>query len=124
MAAIRSKNTKPELFVRSLVHRLGFRFRLHGKLLPGKPDLVFASKKKVILVHGCFWHQHEKMSCCDARLPKSNVEYWRAKLTRNVERDGQQVLELRTLGWEVLTIWDCETHDVRKLQKRLIRFLS
>src|SRR5215813_8380564 len=85
MSKIRSQNTKPELFVRSLVHRLGYRYRLHVKSLPGKPDLVFKSRRKIILVHGCFWHSHQ--GCRVAHLPKSNLGYWSPKLKRNLERD-------------------------------------
>jgi DNA mismatch endonuclease (patch repair protein) len=124
MAAIRSKDTKPELLVRSLVHKLGYRFRLHGKDLPGKPDLVFRSRCKVIFVHGCFWHQHTQKSCSDARLPKSNTDYWHEKLRRNVERDKAHQSSLQKLGWKSLVVWDCEIKEEDKLQKRISRFLQ
>lgn len=123
MAAIGSKNTKPELLVRSLVHRMGYRFRLHGKQLPGTPDLVFKSRRKVVFVHGCFWHQHNRKSCSDSHLPKSNTGYWHEKLKRNMERDKSHKLSLRKLGWKSLVIWDCETADEKKLRYRIWCFL-
>jgi DNA mismatch endonuclease, patch repair protein len=97
MAAIRSKGMKPEMIVRSLVHSMGYRFRLHAATLPGKPDLVFAGRRCAIFVNGCFWHQHAKKSCPDGRLPKSNLAYWIPKLTRNVERDKVNRQALRKL---------------------------
>lgn len=125
MAAIRSAGMKPELIIRSLVHRLGYRFRLHAKDLPGKPDLVFRSRKKVIFVHGCFWHQHQKASCKDGRAPKSNLGYWAGKLARNVNRDTRNITALRALGWRVLVIWECEAlGDVSKLPQRITKFLG
>lgn len=122
MRRIRSRDTKPELLVRSLVHRLGFRFRLHSRDLPGKPDLVFPARRKVIFVHGCFWHQHK--NCIDGRLPKSRADYWVPKLARNVQRDGERRTALRKLGWKSLTLWDCETTDERTLKARVLEFLS
>lgn len=124
MAAIRSKDMKPERLVRSLAHKLGYRFRLHSKDLPGKPDLVFRSKRKVVFVHGCFWHQHDKATCADARLPKSNTQYWLPKLQRNVARDAYSRAVLQAEGWKVLVIWDCETSSVSNVSWRLMRFLS
>lgn len=111
---------KPELLVRSIAHRLGFRFRLHAKDLPGKPDLVFRSKRKVIFVNGCFWHGHD---CKEGRrVPKSNVDYWLSKITRNKERDVAARKQLEADGWDVLTIWECEKEpDIRS---RLLGFLS
>ncbi len=123
MRRIKSKNMKPEMLVRSLVHRLGFRFRLHKRELPGKPDLVFASQKKVIFVHGCFWHGHE-IGCPDARLPKSNQDYWLPKLKRNRERDTQNEAALNGIGWKVLTVWECELKDSPSLRRRLQIFLK
>lgn len=123
MAAIRSGDTKPEMIVRRMVHGLGYRYRLHRKDLPGKPDLVFVSRRKVIFVHGCFWHLHPKADCLDSRLPKSNEGYWSRKLQRNVERDGKCLVDLRALGWEVLVVWECETKDVERLRGRLEHFL-
>jgi len=123
MRAVKSKNTKPELAVRRLVHRLGYRYRLHRKDLPGKPDLVFGSKWKVIFVHGCFWHGHDAKGCLKAKRPTSNTTFWNAKLTLNKQRDVRRGRELRNLGWKVLTIWECETSNVAALRRRLDTFL-
>jgi DNA mismatch endonuclease, patch repair protein len=108
MAAIKPVGTKPEMIVRSLSHRLGFRFRLHAKDLPGKPDLVFRSRNKVIFVHGCFWHQHKKKSCKDGRMPKSRLHYWKPKLERNIQRDIQTRKSLAKLKWKTLVLWECD----------------
>ena len=123
MAAIRSKDTKPEIAVRSMVHKLGYRFRLHAKDLPGHPDLVFRSRKKVIFVHGCFWHLHSSAKCRDGRLPKSNQSYWKPKLLKNVERDKRSLKELRALKWKALVIWECETKNPERLERVLTKFL-
>jgi DNA mismatch endonuclease, patch repair protein len=123
MAAIKSKNTSPELFVRSLAHKLGYRFRLHAKDLPGKPDLVFRSRKKAIFVHGCFWHQHSSSKCRDGRMPKSNRAYWKPKLLKNAERDKRSLAALKALKWRVLTIWECETRNPDRLARVLSKFL-
>lgn len=123
MAAIRSKNMKPEMRVRSLVHRMGYRFRLHRKDLPGKPDLVFGPRRKVIFVHGCYWHQHSDPACLDGRPPKSNTAYWLPKLQRNVERDASNIEALEALGWSVMVIWECETKR-EDLAERLQAFLN
>ncbi|MBZ5681468.1 MAG: DNA mismatch endonuclease Vsr [Acidobacteriia bacterium] len=122
MRRIRSKDTKPEMAVRSLVHRLGYRFRLHRNDLPGRPDLVFPSSRKLIFVHGCFWHQHKR--CTDGRLPKSRKSYWKPKLQANTERDKRHRAKLRSLGWDVLVIWDCETANMAKLVTKLRQFLD
>jgi DNA mismatch endonuclease, patch repair protein len=124
MAAIRSKGMKPEMAVRRLVHRMGFRFRLHGHGLVGKPDLVFPSRRAVVFVHGCFWHQHSSRNCKIVRVPKSNLRYWRAKLARNVERDQLNRAALRSLGWRVLVIWECSIENDRGWAKRLLKFLD
>ena len=124
MAAIRSANTKPELIVRRLVFSLGYRYRLHARDLPGKPDLVFRNRRKVIFVHGCFWHLHPDAPCLDSRKPKSNKSYWGPKLARNVARDAQHVAALKADGWKVLVIWDCETKARDPLTKRLTKFLD
>ncbi|WP_084199490.1 very short patch repair endonuclease [Noviherbaspirillum autotrophicum] len=121
MRSIRSSNTKPELIVRRLVHSYGYRFRLHRKDLPGKPDLVFPSRKAVIFVHGCFWHMH---GCPSVRVPKSNIDYWKPKLERNQERDLQSRSSLERLGWKVLTVWECEVKDLNALERKLKNFLS
>lgn len=122
MRRICSVNTKPELAVRSLVHRLGYRFRLHRRDLPGRPDLVFPSLRKVIFVHGCFWHQHR--GCIDGREPKSNTDYWTPKLSNNKKRDRKNFSKLARLGWKHLVIWDCQTADGKKLEQRLKAFLG
>lgn len=124
MAAIRSKGMKPERIVRSLVHGMGYRYRLHRKGLPGKPDLVFGLRRKVIFVHGCFWHQHGDPACNLARKPKSNLAYWDEKLSRNIARDAHNISELQAAGWSVLIIWECENKDIEALKTRLQRFLS
>jgi DNA mismatch endonuclease (patch repair protein) len=106
MRQIRSKDTAPELALRRIVHRMGYRFRLHRKDLPGKPDLVFPGRKKVVFLHGCFWHQHR--GCREGRLPGTRQEYWQPKLERNQERDAVSQTALKALGWDVLTLWECE----------------
>jgi len=122
MRQIRAKDTSPEMKVRRLVHRMGFRFRLHVPTLPGKPDLVFPRLRKVIEVRGCFWHQHG--SCIDSYIPKSRVEYWRPKLKRNRLRDKRNEKKLAGQGWDVLTLWECELDDAENLGKRLVAFLK
>ncbi|WP_245163669.1 very short patch repair endonuclease [Burkholderia latens] len=122
MSRIKGKNTKPELIVRSLVHRMGYRYRLHRKGLPGRPDLVFAKRRKVIFVHGCFWHRHE--GCRLARLPKSRLDFWRPKLDANAKRDKEVELRLAELGWKVLTIWECEVKEGAALASRIRAFLD
>ncbi len=117
MRAIRGRDMKPERLLRSALHKLGYRFRLSVARLPGKPDLVFPARRKVIFVHGCFWHQHGR--CIDGRRPKSNTEYWRPKLERNVERDRENRKALRRLGWRVLVVWECEI--LRALPRALNR---
>jgi DNA mismatch endonuclease (patch repair protein) len=121
MRAIRSNDTQPELRVRSLAHRSGYRFRLHRKELPGKPDLVFGSRRKVIFVHGCYWHSH---NCAMAHTPKSNRDYWLPKLKRNKARDSKNIDALEANGWDALVVWECEVHDERSLKKRLRTFLG
>ena len=123
MAKIRAKDTKPELLVRSMAHRLGYRFRLHRRDLPGKPDLVFPSRRAVIFVHGCFWHQHDDDACLDGRRPKSNSGYWEAKLDRNVHRDQAAQAALVEQGWRVLVVWECEASEP-ELADRLQGFLD
>lgn len=121
MSKIRSKHTSPELAVRQLVHGLGFRYRLHVAALPGRPDLVFPRFQKIIDVRGCFWHRHE--GCVDSHIPKSRAEYWAPKLARNELRDIANLRELRTLGWRVLIIWECELKNLRAVRARVLRFL-
>ena len=122
MRRIRSKGMRPELAVRKAIHGMGFRFRLHRKDLPGKPDIVFASRRRVIFVHGCFWHCHR--GCKTAHTPKSNAAYWGPKLKRNQERDKKNLRMLRKLGWKPLVIWECELKEDEILATRLRRFLA
>jgi DNA mismatch endonuclease (patch repair protein) len=123
MRRIQSKNTAPEIALRSLVYSLGYRFRLHGKDLPGKPDLVFPGRKKVIFLHGCFWHQHEE--CREGRMPGIRREYWAPKLARNVERDSASQMALESLGWSVYTVWECELErDLKSVSHKLCSFLG
>lgn len=121
MSRIRSRHTSPEMIVRRLVHRMGFRYRLHVAELPGKPDLVFPRLKKIIDVRGCFWHQHE--GCVDSHIPKSRKSYWRPKLTNNVRRDKENERKLKAQGWRILTMWECELAKDHRLQRRLATFL-
>lgn len=124
MRAIRSVDTKPEIVVRQLVHSMGYRYRLHRKGLPGKPDLVFAARHKVVFVHGCFWHQHPDVSCKDAKSPRSNIDYWQPKLARNVARDAANVAALAAQGWQSLIIWECETKEPKVMSRKIRRFLN
>ncbi len=122
MSAVKGKDTKPEMIVRRLVHSLGYRYRLHGHKLPGRPDLVFAIKKKVIFVHGCYWHRH---SCkLGLPIPRTRTEFWMAKLTGNVKRDAETLMKLAIAGWLVLTIWECEANDRQKLVAKIKAFLN
>jgi len=121
MAAVKSKDTTPEMIVRRLVHSLGFRFRLHLRSLPGSPDLVFPSRLKIINVHGCFWHMH---ACGRCRIPSTRHSYWLAKLQRNRARDQRTRRQLRALGYHILTIWECQTRDPAKLTHRIARFFN
>jgi len=121
MAKIRSTDTSPEMLVRRLVHRMGFRYRLHVGNLPGKPDLVFPRLNKIIEVRGCFWHQHGK--CIDSHVPKSRLDYWGPKLKRNVQRDRVNQKTLRQMGWTILVIWECEVGNPN-LNTRLQQFLA
>lgn len=124
MSRIRSRDMKPEMVVRSMVHRLGYRFRLHGCDLPGKPDLVLPRHGAVIFVNGCFWHWHPDPACTIAGLPKSNLEYWRPKLERTRIRDQAQIEALSNEGWRVLTIWECEMKNVAHLLNKIRNFLE
>ena len=122
MGRVRATGTKPELVVRKVAHGLGFRFRLHGDRLPGRPDLVFSRHRKVIFVHGCFWHGHD--GCSKAAIPVTNHEFWERKLTRNRERDRENVAALATAGWRSLVIWECETKDRELLADLVHGFLD
>lgn len=122
MRRVHSKDTAPELAIRHKLFSLGYRYRLHRRDLPGCPDIVFPVRKKIIFVHGCFWHGH---TCSrGARTPKKNRGYWVRKIARNIQRDGEQLNELRVMGWDVLTVWECELREHRKLTSRLIKFLG
>jgi len=122
MSLVKGKNTRPEMTVRRVLHAAGFRYRLHGNSLPGKPDIVFAKKRKVIFVHGCFWHRHVGCNLC--RMPKTNQLFWSEKFKANVIRDGLNNKLLVSGGWSVLTVWECEISDLEHLEKRLRDFLS
>jgi DNA mismatch endonuclease, patch repair protein len=121
MSQIRSRNTAPEMWVRSLLHRLGYRFRIHRKDLPGRPDVVLPRHRKVVMVHGCFWHGH----CCSiASLPKSNTGYWHEKIERNRARDRRNVEALKCMGWSVLELWECDVRKSVELERRLRSFMK
>jgi DNA mismatch endonuclease, patch repair protein len=121
MRAVKGRDTGPEMLVRRLAFGMGYRYRLHRKDLPGKPDLVFVKRRKVVFVHGCFWHGHD---CArGARLPKQNAEYWLQKITRNKERDAAHLAALKELGWRSLIIWECELKEPKKVAHRLSQFL-
>ena len=122
MALVRSKDTSPELIVRSTLHRLGYRFSLSSNKLPGKPDIVLSRFHKLIFVHGCFWHQHK--GCKASERPSSNSEYWNKKLDRNVARDKRNIATLRKSGWDVLIIWECQIRRKTTLLKKLEKFIK
>lgn len=122
MSRVRSKDTTPELAVRRLVFGMGYRYRLHDKRLPGKPDLVFSGRRKVIFVNGCFWHGHD--GCRYAKLPKSRVDFWQAKIERNRDRDLKNIASLEADGWKVLTVWQCELKNIDLLTSRLYEFFE
>lgn len=124
MASIRGRNTGPEMRVRRLLHGLGYRFRLHGRGLPGRPDLVFPSRSAVIFVHGCFWHRHADPECPLARMPKSRQEFWRPKLEANRARDAAVGQQLTALGWRAHIIWECELRNLDMVTRRVIEFLG
>jgi len=124
MSRVRGRDTKPELLVRRLVHGMGYRYRLHRHDLPGKPDLTFPARRKVIFVHGCFWHRHPDPACPLARLPKSRLDFWRPKLETNRKRDGRNIVLLAELGWDVLVIWECQTKNRAELKARIGEFLG
>lgn len=117
MSRIRSKNTQPEILVRSMLHRIGLRFRLYARNLPGRPDIVLSRWRRVVFVHGCFWHRHP--GCRFAYTPKSRVRFWKRKFRENVVRDTIRIRKLRMQGWRVHVIWECETRNVPRLEKKL-----
>lgn len=120
MASVGTKNTKPELIVRRHLHGLGFRYRLHRRDLPGSPDLIFPRLRKALFVHGCYWHGHE---CRWGNLPKSNQAYWEKKIRTNRERDARNLADLRSLGWEVHTVWQCELRNGAEALDRIVEYL-
>lgn len=124
MSRVRYKDSRPEWTVRRLIHSLGYRYRLHSRMLPGRPDLVFPGRRKVIFVHGCFWHRHEP--CSRYRMPKTHTEFWSAKLEGNRERDDRNVAALRAAGWDVLVVWECElgARHRDQLTSNIRRFLD
>jgi len=121
MRAVRRQDTAPEMRVRRLLHRAGYRYRLHTKALPGAPDIVFGSRRKVVFVHGCFWHGHD---CRKGSLPKSRTDYWRGRIARNRARDVRAVAQLTAAGWGALVVWECEMADTDLLLARLRAFLD
>ena len=124
MRRIKSVDTVPEMIVRRLVRSLGYRYRLHSSDLPGKPDLAFRKRKKAILVHGCFWHQHDNAECKLSHRPKSNRGYWDEKLKRNKRRDKANLNAFHSLGWSVLVLWECETREKKGLERKIVGFLG
>ena len=122
MSRIKGKDTKPEMKVRRLVHGLGYRYRLHGKDLPGRPDLIFPRRRKVIFVHGCYWHMH---ACRYGQVvPKTNTEFWQTKRLSNVSRDERNLTDLAAAGWQTLVLWECELKDEAQLSERIKSFLG
>ena len=122
MSRIKGRNTAPEVQVRSILHRAGFRFRLHRKDLPGKPDIVLPKREAVVFVHGCFWHRHQ--ACGNCTTPKTNTDFWQTKFDGNVARDQQNTKTLRKMGWNVVVVWECELTFPDKLLRRLLRLLG
>ncbi|MGD9211439.1 MAG: very short patch repair endonuclease [Desulfobacteraceae bacterium] len=122
MSRVGGKNTKPEVIVRSLLHGMGYRFRLHRKDLPGKPDIILPKYKKIIFIHGCFWHGHE--NCSRSKRPATNESFWNEKLDKNIARDKLNISNLREAGWDVLIVWTCEVKDLDKLKNKLLIFLE
>lgn len=124
MALVRARDTGPELLVRRLLHSMGYRYRLHRKDLPGSPDIVFGKRRKVIFVHGCFWHRHRDPNCRLARLPKSRSDFWLSKLSSNADRDLRNEMALKATGWDVLLVWECQISNSEQLQNELRGFLE
>lgn len=122
MSRIRSRNTRPEMVVRSLVHRMGYRYRLHRSDLPGKPDLVFPKLQKIIFIHGCFWHMHDCKH--GSVIPKTNADFWSTKRLSNVERDSRNNVALGADGWQVLVLWECEIRALDSLRSKICDFLE
>jgi len=121
MSHVRNRNTKPEMLVRSVLHRMGYRFRLHDRTLPGTPDIVLRRHRKIVQVNGCFWHGH---SCSRGKRPSSNAVFWDTKITQNQERDRKNLALLEQLGWQVLVVWECELRNLEELTSRLTAFIE
>jgi len=121
MSRIRNADTKPEMIVRRLIHGMGYRYRLHDRKLPGSPDLVFRPRKKVIFVHGCFWHQH---GCSQYRMPRSRKDFWEPKLQTNVKRDEVAYKNLISNGWQYMVLWECQLRDIESIKRRIVSFLE
>ncbi len=122
MRRIRGKDTSPEMAIRKMIFSMGYRYRLHVKDLLGKPDLVFGTRRKIIFVHGCFWHQHE--GCKDKHIPKSNINYWKPKLRKTIKRDAENKKRLINAGWDVLVVWECYLNNLIKIKKIIKEFLD
>ena len=122
LARVRSKDTKPEIIVRRVLHSLGFRYSLHRRDLPGTPDIVFIGRKKAIFVHGCFWHRHD--GCSRTTTPKTRTSFWEEKFNKNVVRDRINLTKLGDLGWDTMVVWECETKDTKALALRLVKFIE
>lgn len=121
MASVGTKNTWPEILVRKMLHREGYRYRLHRADLPGKPDIVFPGRKKIIFVHGCFWHGHR---CRGGKLPKSRKKYWEAKHSTNKARDKRNARDLKRMGWDVLVVWQCQIRTPERILAKIVNFLE
>lgn len=124
MQSIKGKNTRPELLVRNILTRLGYRYRLHPAKVPGRPDVAFIGRRKAIFVHGCFWHQHPDTACPLRKAPRSNLAYWGPKLDRNRARDVDNLKRLASLGWTTLVVWECELRAEDAVTRRMLEFLS
>lgn len=122
MSKVKGKNTKPELIVRSLLHRMGYRFRLHRFDLPGNPDIVLPRYKKAIFIHGCFWHGHK--TCSRSKRPSTNTMFWNKKLSNNIRRDIRHLNDLKNLGWEVLVVWECQVKNGDGIKNILEGFIK
>lgn len=122
MSKVGQKDTKPELAVRKFLHGNGYRYRLHRKDLPGSPDIVFPSRKKVIFIHGCFWHRHER--CKAATTPNTRIDFWQNKFEANIRRDSRNLKQLKEMGWKTFIVWGCEVKDILHLRKRIFSFLG
>lgn len=124
MSRIGSKDTKPEMIVRRMLHGMGYRYRLHAPELPGKPDIVFRRRRVAVFVHGCFWHNHQDPVCKLAKMPASQTDFWKPKFAANRDRDARNALKLEALGWTVVTVWECELVELNRVKIRLVKALG